>query len=102
MFDTENINFIEIKLLEGQVDLILRALELYTFNLHHTWGIEIDKDLQELRNALLFHTYEGLMSMKTSNNYKVGYDVTENCREELTRKKKKIYLAMKNKRKNIA
>ena len=40
--------------------------------------------------------------MKTSNNYKVAYDVTENCREELTRKKKKMYLAMKNKRKNIA
>ena len=102
MFDTDSINFIEIKLLEGQVDLILRALELYAFNLHNTWGIETDEDLQDLRNALLFHTYEGLMSKKVSNNYKIAYDVTENCREELKRKKKKMYLAMKNKRKNIA
>ena len=100
MFDTENINFIEIQLLEGQVDLILRALELYAFNLHNTWGVEVNSDLQELRNALLFHTYEGLISRKNNNNYRIGYDVTENCREELARKKKKMYLAKKNK--NIA
>ena len=104
MFETDKINIIELKLLEGQIDLILRALELYAFNLHNTWGIEIDSDLQELRNALIFHTYEGLLSVKTSNNYKIGYDAAENCREELMRKKKKVYLAMKNKnkRKNIA
>lgn len=102
MFNTENINFLEIKLLEGQVDLILRALELYAFNLHNTWGLEVDNDLQELRNALLFHTYEGLISIKTNNTYKIAYNVTENCREELLRKKRKIYLARKKKEKNIA
>lgn len=102
MLKTDNIKVIELRLLEEQIDLILRALELYAFNLHNTWGIEIDSELQELRNALVFHTYEGLMSVKTSNNYRIGYNVTENCREELRRKKKKMYLSMKNKRKNIA
>lgn len=102
MFNTENTNFIEISLLEGQIDLILRALELYAFNLHHTWGIETDSNLQELRNALLFHTYEGLISIKKDNSYKIAYNVTENCREELLRKKRKIYLARKKREKNIA
>ena len=102
MLKTDNIKVIELRLLEEQIDLILRALELYAFNLHNTWGIEIDSDLQELRNALIFHTYQGLMSVKTSNSYRIGYDITENYKEELRRKKKKMYLAMKNKRKNIA
>ena len=91
MFDTDNIITVNVSLLEGQIDLILRALELYAFNLHHTWGVEVDEDLHELRNALLFHTYEGLTSVKTNFNYRQAYDVTGNCRRELGKKKKLLY-----------
>ena len=91
------VRFIDVRLLEGQVDLILRAMELYAFNLHHTWGINYDEDIQELRNALLFHTYEELINKKNNTEYQIGYDVTHNCRKILTSKKKKLYLRAKRK-----
>lgn len=97
MFNTDNINFVEFKLLEGQVDLILEALQLYAFNLHRVWAIDKNSDLEDLRNSLLFHTYEEIMS-KYSNS-KINYDVISSCRLERKRKRNKIYLSAK---KNIA
>ena len=32
-FDTNNIHSVELNLLDGQVEIILRALELYGYNL---------------------------------------------------------------------
>lgn len=74
MFDTDNIIPKEIKLLDGQIDLILRALELYAFNLHNTWNVQVDNDKEELRNALIFHTYEGLLAQR-HGEYVIKYDV---------------------------
>ena len=34
-FDFDNIHPIDLRLLDGQVDLILRALELYVYNLDY-------------------------------------------------------------------
>ena len=76
MFDTDNIIPKEIRLLDGQIDIILRALELYAFNLHNTWSVNVDDSKEELRNALLFHTYEGLLAEK-NGEYKIAYDVIE-------------------------
>ena len=98
MFDTDNIIPIEIELLDGQIDIILRALELYAFNLHNAWGIEVDNHLNELRNALLFHTYESLLSQKTKE-YRVAYDLSKEYKIEQNRKRKKAYFI---KNKNIA
>lgn len=95
MFDTDNIIPKEIKLLDSQIDIILRALELYAFNLHNTWNVNIDDRKEELRNALLFHTYEGLLSQK-NGEYKIAYDFAEEYRLEKERKRRKIYLARKN------
>lgn len=36
LFNTDSISYVEFRLLEGQVDLILEALQLYAFNL--LWG----------------------------------------------------------------
>ncbi len=94
MFDTDNIIPKEVKLLDGQIDIILRALELYAFNLHHTWNVNVDDNKEELRNALLFHTYEGLLSAK-KGEYTIAYDVVEEYRIEKERKRKRIYLARK-------
>lgn len=98
MFDTDNIIPKEIKLIDGQIDIILKALELYAFNLHNTWGIEVDTDLQNLRNALVFHTYESLLAQK-NKGYKISYDIIKEYRLEQDRKRKKSYYIAK---KNIA
>ncbi len=94
MFNTDNIIPKEIQLLDGQIDIILRALELYAFNLHNTWGIKTDDNLNELRNALVFHTYESLLSQK-GGEYKIAYDIIEEYHIEKERKRKKLYLARK-------
>lgn len=62
MFNTDNINYIDFHLLEGQVDLILRSLELYAFNFHNVYDIDKDSNREDLRNALLFHTYNEILS----------------------------------------
>lgn len=89
MFDNKNIKYVDLKLLYGQVDLILEALELYAFNFHKVWAIDKDSDLEDLRNSLIFHTYEQILSKY--NNYKIGYNVLENCILEKNRKKKFLY-----------
>lgn len=94
MFDTENIIPKHIELLDGQIDIILKALELYAFNLHNTWGIEVDTNLNELRNALLFHTYESLIAQK-NGNYRMKYNVLKECKLISNRKRKNIYFKTK-------
>lgn len=96
MFDTDNIISKEIKLLDGQIDLLLKALELYAFNLHNTWGVEVDSNLSELRNALLFHTYESLISQK-NGNYDIKYNVLKECELLSNRKKKTLYFKARKK-----
>ena len=97
MYDTENLIPKEIKLIEGQIDIILKALELYAFNLHNTWGIEVDNDLNELRNSLIFHTYESLLAQK-NKEYKISYDSIKEYKLEQLRKKKRCYYINKEKK----
>lgn len=94
MFDTDNIMPKEILLLDGQIDIILRALELYAFNLHNTWNVKTDDIKEELRNALIFHTYEGLLAQR-HGNYRIAYDFAEEYRLEKERKRRKNYFARK-------
>ena len=94
IFNTDSINYIEIKLLDGQLDLILESLELYAFNFHRVYAIDKDSNLEDLRNCLLFHTYDYLLS-KRGSSYKIGYDVSKNCRLEHSRKKRVIYYSRK-------
>ena len=93
MFNTDNINYIDLHLLEGQVDLILESLQLYAFNLHRVWAVDKNSDLEDLRNALLFHTYEEIVSKY--NNCKLNYDVLGNCQLERKRKRNLIYIKNK-------
>lgn len=85
MFNTDSINFIEFRLLEGQVDLVLEALQLYAFNFHKVWAIDKDSDREDLRNSLIFHTYNEILSKY--NNTKINYDVISACRLENRRKR---------------
>lgn len=93
MINTDSINYIDLHLLEGQVDLLLEALQLYAFNFHKVWAIDKDSDFEDLRNALIFHTYEEIISKY--NNSKINYDVLSSCRLEKQRKNKKIYFSRK-------
>lgn len=47
-FDFDNIHPVDLRLLDGQVDLILRALELYVFNLDYMLNCEKSSDEEKL------------------------------------------------------
>lgn len=55
-FDNKEINFIHLDLLEGQTDIILRALELYAYNLEYM--ISESNESQKNKLMCLSSTYE--------------------------------------------
>lgn len=97
MINTDSVNYITFNLLEGQVDIVLKSLELYAFNLHNVFAVDKDSELEDLRNSLLYHTYNEILSNYNSNKYRIGYNVSSECRRQVERKKKlKYYEAKKN------
>ena len=76
MILSNNINKIEFSLLECQVDIVLRALELYAYNVHYCFS---PSEEYEHLNTMLFYTYEGILSNYSRNSYKIGYNVSETC-----------------------
>ena len=67
-FDTSNIHSVELNLLDGQVELILRALELYGYNLDYMLNSNDSSDnLGQEKKALLRYTYEQVLSTKSNN-----------------------------------
>ena len=64
-FDFENINPVEFRLLDGQVDIILRALELYVYNLDYMLNCEKAEDEERQKKiAKVKYTYELVLSAK--------------------------------------
>ena len=62
-FDTNNIHSVELNLLDGQVDIILRALELYGYNLDYMLNSKDSTDeTREEKIALLRFTYEQILA----------------------------------------
>ena len=58
-FDFDNINPIKFRLLDKQVDIILRALELYLYNLEYMLDCEKTEDEERQKKfAMLKYTYE--------------------------------------------
>lgn len=102
LFNTDTINYISFSLLEGQVDLILRALELYAYNFHY---ISTKKDeLEDLRNSLIYHTYHQILSNYTTCKYNTytGECIINECKNDAIQNRKRRYYKIKNKYKNIA
>ena len=64
-FDYKNINPVELRLLDGQVDILLRALELYVYNLDYMLDCEKSDD-EEKQNkiAKVKYTYNQVLSAK--------------------------------------
>lgn len=64
-FDCDNINPVDIRLLDKQVDLLLRALELYVYNLDYMINCEGVEDEERYKKiAMVKYTYEQVLSAK--------------------------------------
>lgn len=62
-FDTNNIHSVELNLLDSQVELILRSLELYGYNLEFMLNTdETNEDTKQEKLAMLKYTYEQVLS----------------------------------------
>ncbi len=62
-FDSKSIQPVELRLLNGQVDLLLRSLELYSYNLEYMLDTEnSNDDERQEKIAKIKYTYEQLLS----------------------------------------
>ena len=64
-FEINNIHSVELNLLDGQVDIILRGLELYGFNLEYMLNSSDSSDeMKQEKIALLKYTYEQILASR--------------------------------------
>lgn len=62
-FNINNIHSVELNLLDGQVELILRSLELYGYNLEYMLnGSDASDEIKQEKIALLKYTYEQILA----------------------------------------
>lgn len=62
-FNVSNIKPVELRLLNGQVELILRSLELYSYNLEYMLnGSNVTNDERQEKLAMLKYTYEQILA----------------------------------------
>jgi len=62
-FDVNNIHSVQLNLLDGQVEILLRSLELYGYNLEYMLNsTDSTNDTKQEKLALLKYTYEQVLS----------------------------------------
>lgn len=62
-FNKENIKSVELNLFDGQVELILRSLELYSYNLEYMLNSsDVSDNLRQEKIALIKYTYENILT----------------------------------------
>lgn len=62
-FDVNSIHSVKLNLLDGQVEIILRALELYGYNMEYMLnGNDVSNELKQQKIAMLKYTYEQILS----------------------------------------
>ncbi len=62
-FNLDNIQSVELNLLNGQVEIILRALELYGYNLEYMLdSTDATNDTRQEKIALIKYTYEQVLA----------------------------------------
>lgn len=80
---------VEIKLYRGQVDLLLKALEVYALNFRNFRTLEKDKKMQDFINAVIFHTYEMLICHRGEYNASMDFEkFYKSIRREIRKKEK--------------
>ena len=71
IFSKNNIHSVELNLLDGQIELLLRSLELYGFNLEYMLNSnETSNELKQEKKALLRYTNDTITE-DFENNFKV-------------------------------
>lgn len=94
-FDINNIKSVELNLLNGQVEIILRALELYAYNLEYMLNsTDSSEDIKQEKTALLKYTYEQILAsqaeqfnMKSNNINNFPSLLTSNSNNNNIKKK---------------
>ena len=62
-FNINNIHSVELNLLDGQVEIILRGLELYGYNLEYMLNSnDASDEVTQEKKALLKYTYEQVLA----------------------------------------
>ena len=79
-FDFDNINPVKFRLLDKQVDIILRALELYVYNLDYMLDCEkSDDEERQKKIAMVEYTYEEILSIQAEQ---VNTRIKDNSEEQ--------------------
>ena len=92
MFETEEIGHVNFSFLYSQIDIILRALELYAYNFNFIVPVDKDSDLQNLRMSLIFHTYHEILAKYGNNKEFIkGSAEIENTKNFYNKNKKRNY-----------
>lgn len=77
-FDIKNVQPVELKLLNGQVDLILRSLELYSYNMEYMLNSsDVTNDERQEKIAKLKYTYEQILSSQAEQVNGKDYSIDE-------------------------
>ena len=73
-FNLDDINPVEMKMLSEQVDIILRALELYAYNLEYMLdGEKSSDDERQKKLAMLKYTYEQVNTKRNNTDNLTTY-----------------------------
>ena len=103
-FDTNNINSVELNLLNGQVEIILRALELYGYNLEYMLnGSDSSEELRQEKIALIKYTYEQVLATQAEqvNGKSNNTDSLPNLGKKLLKEDNIIDIIPKEKKFNV-
>lgn len=95
MNDFDKLDIISINLYRPFVEMLLRSLELYAYNLHYI--VKQSSEDYVLYNIYIKYAYQELL--KSLDNYNVGYNCSYNCDLAIQRSKKRNFYKYK---KNVA
>lgn len=99
--DYDLIQYVDIKLLPCEVELLIRGLETYMFIFHNIYSQHDSGDEQWARDFLAMNLYQRLMTYQKTD-LKTSYDVFENCEKHANREKQRVWWNEKNKYKKVA
>lgn len=75
-----NIELINIQIHGFDIEMILKALELYNFTLNNCWIRNVDKEAMKNRSDSLFYLYHSLLDVYTKD-YDIDYRIK--CTKEI-------------------
>lgn len=75
-----NAELINIRVYSFDIEMILKALELYNFTLNNCWIRNVDKEAMKNRSDSLFYLYHSLLEVYT-RDYDIDYRIK--CSKEI-------------------